>query len=284
MGAEYLLERGFDHFAFAATTSTDRRVDAFQDVIESRSRRPCHILRAKWAAYAESSGDFARWLESLPKPIAIMATDDRIGRRVIERARELGLNVPNDVAVLGVRDDRWFTQVASIPMSSVETSDCQVGYRAAVMLDSLLAGETPPSPQLIPARGVVTRQSTDILLHDDRLVTEALCFIRDHCMERINVGDVLAHAGVSRRTLENRMQSAVGYTPKVAISRAVVRQAKKLLVDSNETINQISYACGFDRQEHFGALFKKHTGLTPGQYRQQHRLPYSDRDWTRASL
>jgi len=30
-GAEYLLERGFDHFAFAGTVSTDGRVDAFQD-------------------------------------------------------------------------------------------------------------------------------------------------------------------------------------------------------------------------------------------------------------
>jgi len=48
------------------------------------------------------------------------------------------------------------------------------------------------------------------------------------------------------------------------------RSLKRLLTDSRMTINQIAHACGFDQQGNFTVMFKRVTGLTPGQYREQY--------------
>ena len=269
VGADYLLERGFAQFGFAAVPTTDGRLDAFRQVVEDQAKRPCYVHMAQWGEYRHSYASVTRWLESLPKPIAIMATDDRIGRPLIDRAMELGLNVPGDIAVLGVRNDRWITEIAAVSMSSIEDDNRRIGYRAAMALDGLLAGEAPAPPQRIPPLGVVTRSSTDILVTEDPVVSKALRYIQERCSQGITVEHVLEHVDVSRRTLENRMKRAVGHTPKVAISRARVRLAKRQLVETDAAIGQIARACGFDRQEHFGVLFRNHTGVTPGQYRQQ---------------
>jgi LacI family transcriptional regulator len=269
VGAEYLIERGFTQFGFAAVPSTDQRVDTFRKTIKDNAKRPCHVHRVHWKEYRERGGSVSRWLADVPKPIAIMATDDRIGRHLIDRAVELGFDVPGDVAVLGVRNDRWVTEIGAVSMSSVQEDDRRIGYRAAMVLDGLLAGEAPPPPQRIPPLGVVTRSSTDIVKTEDAVVGKALRYIEEHCAQSITVENVLDHVDVSRRTLENRMKRAIGHTPKAAISRAVVRMAKRQLVETDATIGQIARACGFDRQEHFGVLFKNQTGVTPGQYRQQ---------------
>lgn len=229
--------------------------------------QPCHIVRVPEGPEWQQRDAMASALKALPKPIAIMGTDDRIGRRTINMALTLGLRVPDDVAVLGVRNDRWETEMAATPMSSIDVGRHQIGYRAAEMLDRMMAGEAPPPSQLIPPVGVITRKSTDITICEDPIVTRALSFIRDYCVHGVTVEDVLHHVLVSRRTLENRMKQAGGHTPNVAIRRAQIRQARKMLAESEATMAQVASACGVGRQDYFCAMFKKQTGMTPGQYR-----------------
>ena len=73
----------------------------------------------------------------------------------------------------------------------------------------------------------------------------------------------------AKRKLETRMKRATGQTPQTAIYRARIEQARKLLVNSHETMGEIARACGFERQERFNVVFKRLTGTTPGQYRQR---------------
>lgn len=274
MAADYLLERGFTQYGFIhRRTSRDvmDRLEAFREVVEEGAGQPCHIIRMPEVPESQERDAMAAALKALPKPIAIMATDDRIGRRTINMALTLGLRVPDDVAVLGVRNDRWETEMAATPMSSIDVGRHQIGYRAAQMLDRMMAGEAPSPSQLVPPIGVVTRKSTDITVCEDPIVTKALSYIRDYCAHGVTVEDVLDHVRVSRRTLENRMKQAVGHTPNVAIRRAQIRQAQKMLTESQATMAQIARACGVGRQDYFCAMFKKQTGMTPGQYRRQQR-------------
>jgi LacI family transcriptional regulator len=247
MGAEHLLGRGFAHFGFVEQEHAwyaQRRREAFRAVIEEESDRPCHVCRISLNEPGPGVKAIRRWLAEVPKPIAVMASTDFLGRHTIDTAAALGLRVPDDVAVLGVDNYEWMSALAVVSMSSIDADWLQIGYRAAQMLDGLLAGEKHDRPRWIPPVGVVTRRSTDIALADDPLVVDALRFIRDHCTEGISVDHVLDALGVSRRSLETRIKRATGQTPQTAIFRAQLDRAKKLLVETDLAIGQIALRCG----------------------------------------
>lgn len=270
LGGEHLLERGFAHFGFLGTPGrwySDRRYAGFTEVIEEEAGRPCHAF-SRASHDSDGTARIQSWLEQLPKPVAVMATNDTRGCQLIEAADNAGFRVPDDVAVLGVDNDHWRTQFPSTPMSSIEPDWRQIGYRAAETLDGIMNGELPPPPRWIKPVGIVTRQSTDIVIAEDPVVAQALQFIREHCTEPIGVEDVLDELGVSRRSLENRLKQAIGQTPHTAISRARVDRATQLLVSTDATMAEIARECGFG-QDQFYAVFKRITGTTPGQYRRR---------------
>ena len=182
----------------------------------------------------------------------------------------MGLRIPDNVAVLGVNNYRWNSILAACPVSSIQLNLEQLGLVAARMLDGLLKGEQPESPQWVLPRGVISRRSTDMTHLNDPVVTRVMAFIRDHCDQGLSVDDLLEQVTVSRRNLEQRMKSSVGLTPQKAIFRGQIEHAKTLLVESQMTVEAIAMACGFDQAARLHQLFKRLTGVTPGQYRQQY--------------
>ena len=62
-------------------------------------------------------------------------------------------------------------------------------------------------------------------------------------------------------------RDATGLPPARYVQARRVESAKALLVDPAMPLAQVAYACGFASQSHFGAVFKAHTGATPGAWR-----------------
>ena len=270
LGAEHLLERGFTQFGFLGSAQkwyVQSRMAGFVETIDEHTGRSCHILDSI-EELPRSTETIERWLAELPKPCAVMAANDSTGCQTIEAAAAIGLRVPDDVAVLGVDNDHWLTQFAITPMSSVQPDWRRIGYRAAQLLDGLMAGEAPLPPQWIPPIRVEARRSTDIVVSDDPVVGKALQFIREHFSEAITVDHVMEALHVSRRTLENRMKRAIGQTPYTALCRARIQHAQRMLMLTDSSIAKIAQTCGIEPNQ-FYPVFKRLTGMTPGQYRQQ---------------
>lgn len=271
MGAEHLMERGFAQFAFVGWSDMwfgEQRLKGFREVIEDAGR-PCHVYGERLNDEEPDLVKLRQWIKDLPKPIAVMAANDHLGKYVIDGAAASGLAIPDDVAVIGVDNNHWAMAAAAAPLSSIEPDGRLIGYRAAEMLDGMMAGGRPLPDQFIPPLRVVTRRSTEISLADDTLVSAALRIIRDRCREGIEVEDVLDELAVSRSTLERRMKAAIGLTPRAAIGRAQIEQVKKFLIRSDLTMEQIARTCGFRQQARLNEKFRRLTGLTPGQYRRQ---------------
>lgn len=270
MGAEHLLERGAVALGFVGevdSSKSARRRDAFGEGVKNAGRS-CRVLEEIWDDGTVPRDRIGAWLRTMPKPIGIMACIDHYARLTIEAALQTDLRVPDDVIVLGVNNNPWTIAMSPVPLSSIELDMRRIGLTAANMLDDLMNGETPPS-QFVPPRGVVVRRSTEIILTEDPLVTRALKYIRDHIAVGVNVEEVLFELGVSRSTLVNRMKHTIGQTPHEAICRARIDQSKLLLVNTEESMAQIARRCGFDCQPRFNETFKRHTGMTPSQFRQQ---------------
>ena len=81
--------------------------------------------------------------------------------------------------------------------------------------------------------------------------------------EPINLVDVAAYSGVSRRQLERLFLNFLGITPSRFYLKVRLERAKQLLRQTTCSIVDISSICGFESTAHFNRTYKKYMGLSP---------------------
>ncbi len=208
------------------------------------------------------------WVASLPKPVGVFASYDIRGQQLLEACRRAGIGVPDEVAVLGVDNDRLLCDLADPPLSSVIPDAHRTGYEAAVLLDRMMRGEAVSAEGvLVKPIGVATRRSTDVLATDDQDLSAAVRFIREHAFERIGVKDLLDVVPMSRRRLESRFRRLLGRSPHDEIIRLRVERAKELLAESDLPLKAIAHRVGVRHVEYLSVMFRRTTGMTPTEYR-----------------
>ena len=75
---------------------------------------------------------------------------------------------------------------------------------------------------------------------DDPLVTAALRFIAEHSHEGIRAEDVACHVNATERSLRRHFLAALGCTVMEEIARLRLERAKRLLVESDESIKEMA--------------------------------------------
>jgi LacI family transcriptional regulator len=123
----------------------------------------------------------------------------------------------------------------------------------------------------IPPKGIVTRQSSDVLATADPDVSAAVRFIRDHACDGIKVEDVLRVVPVSRRILESRFKKMLGHTPHEEILRVQLHRVRELLEETDLPLATIANRAGFKYVEYLSVVFKRQFDVPPSQYRARHR-------------
>lgn len=276
MGAEDLAERGYRHFGFCGFSNELWSVERREGFVEALALLGlgCTVLECEsprryspdWAA--SQLALITAWLKRQPAPLALMACHDLLAVQVLEAARACERSVPEEVAVLGVNDDRACCEMAQPFLSSVALDFCQAGYLAAESLAGLMQGEPVLcSRRYVEPLGVVTRQSTDMLAFGDRRVSAALRFIRDNACRGLTVEEVVRRVAVPRHHLERGMRLHIGRSPQAEIRRVQVAEIKRLLQQTDKPLKDIAECTGFEYVEYMCVLFKRLVGETPGRFR-----------------
>jgi LacI family transcriptional regulator len=281
LAAEHFVDRGLRQFAFVGQRDhaySVRREAGFRQALEGRGFRPVcyHERRPRpfdpmgrlWLL----DQSLQRWIAALPRPVGIFAPNDLWGVQLIEVCRQAGLQVPEEVALLGVDNDDLLCGLARPPLSSVALPHERVGYEAAGLLSRLLRRGQPPSrPRLVPPVGVVARRSTDVLAVSDPEVAAAVRFVRANRHRPIRVPDILREVLVSRRALERRFRRILGRGLLEEIRRAHVLCAQELLAQSDLPMPAVAVHAGFSDARQLSTVFRMVTGQTPTAYRAQSR-------------
>ena len=282
MAAAHLVERSLRHFAFCGFVGSGwslRREEAFARYLADLGF-PCQTHRielANWMqrpnwieTWEDEQPILVEWLKSLPKPVGLMACNDICGREVLQACAVAGLPVPDDVAVVGVDNDELMCELSNPPLSSVALDLEKAGYEAARLLDNLMSDHVTGGYVVeVEPVYVVTRQSTDIIAQRDPCVATALRFIKDHAGHGISVPDVVAHVGVSRRTLERRFLRSLGRSISSQITQHRLERAKRLLLETDLPSQRVATGAGFGSTKTFNRVFRRAVGVPPMRFRLQ---------------
>ena len=222
------------------------------------------------ALWQKSTQKTQRWLRQLVKPVAILCCEDAPARYLADVCSQIGLRVPEDVALLGVGNDDLDCTLTQPTLSSIAVPTERIGFEAAALLDRLMAGEADtPGPLLLPPLHVITRHSTDLTAVDDEAVQAALRHIRQHSHEDLSVDQVARAIAVGRRLLERRFRSVLGRSVLEEINRVRVERAKDLLANTHLPIATVAQRSGFATTRRLDVVFARHAGLCPRAYRHQ---------------
>lgn len=279
--ADHLLERGFRHFAYYGyrkgpiTGFSAARAEAFERRVRlAGCRLRVHLGpytdHRRWESLQQQLRD---WLESLPKPIGLMAANDKAARHVLEACRASGIRVPEEIAVVGVDNDEMLCQLCNPPLSSVEQGARRLGYQAASLLERMMSGRRRSARRgyVVPPEGIVVRRSSEVIAVDDPGVRAALRFIRERACRPMGVADVAAAVGWSRSKLERHFQRVLRRTIHDEIRRVRLQEVRRLVGSTDEPLKNIAAQCGFRTVQHMTGVFRQFVGVTPAVYRTRAR-------------
>lgn len=220
MAAEHFRSRGLKHLGFYAygtpwwiTIRRDLFVDQAREMNMSCSVSPDCIGETqaetsypRWKeGYRKSMSD---WLLSLPKPVGIWCAADIQALKLTQACRELGLSIPDQVAILGTGNDSLLCNMTTPNLSSLDINGEEVGFAAAKLLEERIeeyektgkfSGSISKNRQFPPIKikptGIVTRMSTDMIAIENADCAKALKLIREHYHEDVSAKWIASEVG-----------------------------------------------------------------------------------------
>lgn len=279
MAANFYLKRGYRNFAFYGFKDTiwsRERAAGYKQQIEKQNYT-LHLYmndnlgKEQWTFSPLLLGN---WLQSLPKPVALFACDDHFALQIAETCKIYNIDIPNDVAVLGVDNDQLICNISDPPLSSVVLDVENGGYRAAKLLHQLINKEVTEHMDVVinPIR-IECRQSTEKYAVSDKSIQTVLKHIETNYIYPISINDLTKLVPLSRRVLEKKFKSETGISIYQYIQKYRIDQFASLLVTTNKPLNEIAMLTGFDDYKNVFRIFKKYKTLTPVQYRKQYKEP-----------
>ena len=285
IAADHLIERAHRSFAWAPfmdDVENGERLEAFRSRLADHGCT-CQVLPpiyARAGMYWENNlAEYRRALigeiNRMPRPTGVFAFNDCVAAEIIDVAREAGLSVPQDIAVLGAGDAIVCT-TSPVPISSVDPDWEEIGYRASAVLDEMMNGVDVPAHLLpVPPKGIITRLSTDLIAIADPRVARVLAYIAEHYPDpALTVGSIANAVGMSRRNLERSFRQTMCCTIHEHIVNVRMREAVRLLKASPRTKNsELAALIGVSGERTFFRMFRRHFGISPKAHR----------DWTTGS-
>lgn len=105
--------------------------------------------------------------------------------------------------------------------------------------------------------------------HRDDKISEIQSWLDEHFAENVMVEDLAERFGMSKRTLIRRFNTALDMPPNTYIQSVRIEAARKLLEETERTVDLVMNDVGYEDASSFRRLFRKKTGLTPTEYRRR---------------
>ncbi len=209
-----------------------------------------------------------RWLAAFKLPCGVFAATDEMGAWVLLAARQMGLSVPGQLAVIAVGNDELICESTRPSLASISPDFEWAGEKAAELLGRRMdESSLPPEMVVYGASSIVMRQSMKRLARGDNAVERALEFIRRNASAGVHAADVIAMMGLARRSAEMRFRALTGRSIQEEILSVRLEKAKELLRKKSFPIKLVAEQCGYRDERSMRLLFRRATGMSMRDWR-----------------
>lgn len=102
-------------------------------------------------------------------------------------------------------------------------------------------------------------------------IIQALGWFERHWREPISIDDYAVRSRLTPYWFRQKFKAFTGTTPTQYIIHLRLTNAMHLMENTDYNIEQIAEAVGYDNPSYFRRLFRKHTGMSPSEYKQRHK-------------
>ncbi|MFL6630733.1 MAG: XylR family transcriptional regulator [Massilia sp.] len=276
LARQHLIDVGLQHFAMFSVPAigenrwAQERENAFRslmqgDRLEAEIFSGCETCVDSWDEAVQGQID---WLRSLPKPVGIIAVTDARARQLLQACSLAGIEVPEQVAIIGIDNDPLVRQLTRIPLSSVIHGAQEMGRTAAHLIERMLHGVRPSdTPIVVPPAGIKVHASSQYQLIKHPNVMRARHFIRQYACQGIKTEQVAEYVGVSRSSLDAEFRQELGCSVHDLILSFKLSAAKAGLASEERSIADVALGSGLTSSQYMHRVFKRELGCTPRAYR-----------------
>lgn len=275
--AKLFLSHGLTNFAYVGSPCradlwSRERLEHFRTEIEQNeftvsAFEPVEHRMSDWTDEIKRLGE---WLKELPKPCGVFAAFDQRAKHVIDVCRQLDINIPKEIQVVGVDNEESICELTIPSLSSIAPDFEAAGFAAARELDRLMNGERHrPRTIKIQSTSFIERMSTTDFTRSGDRVNRALNFIRSHAREPIDVPQVAHAVGGCVRLLEKDFRSILGTSVCRSIQDCRLKEVANALRTSSVPLSVIARQSGFSSETYLKNLFRRTFGVTMSQYRRE---------------
>lgn len=112
----------------------------------------------------------------------------------------------------------------------------------------------------------------DSVTYYSPLTKKAVGLISENFHRAVGISDVADALGVSASHLSRSFAADTGASPIEYLTKVRINHALRLLVSTEDPVDAVARASGFDNGNYFCKVFKKYTGTTPTAYRKLRKL------------
>ncbi len=121
------------------------------------------------------------------------------------------------------------------------------------------------------ARAAGDREAAPAEDRDRRRVEELVALVETHYRARPPVSFLAGRLGLSPAHLNRLARTVTGSSIQGLTDRRTLEAARRDLVFTPTPVQTIAYSLGFSDPAYFNRFFRRHTGLTPGAFRERER-------------
>jgi AraC-like DNA-binding protein len=163
------------------------------------------------------------------------------------------------VISLNEKDERSYRIMNQILIEEFDTRDHIQGEMLRAILKRMLIKSTRLVRENIPVPQL-SNQKIDLIRQFNVLVD-------DYFKEKHQVAEYAKMLNKSPKTISSLFKKYSDKTALTFINERILLEAKRLLLYSNKTADEIAFNLGYKESGHFSKFFKKHIGLSPIEYR-----------------
>lgn len=275
MAARFFIKRRYRNFAFYGNKGvvwSRERAEGFRKEIEQTGGNYYYFESENLSGEQWNSSHIQldQWLLSLPKPVGLFACDDSFALQVSEICKINNIQIPQEIALLGVDNDELMCDLSDPPISSIVLDVEKGGYEAGRLIDQFISKKRTNSIDIVikPIRFEL-RQSTEKYNISNEYISKIVNYIEDNFTSEISIESLTKLVPLSRRNLEVKFKNEMNTSIYQFILDCRIEFFAHLLLTTDRPLFDLALESGFTDYKNISRVFKKFKGCTPMEYRQK---------------